>query len=132
MFRARPASLATGLRGFGLLGNQHARTVISIPGISGGAVANPINVLWFVGSYDLTKMGVLQYRVFYDEVEELSEEERRMLSEIPFDEERYKQAIGVHALKGENERYSTIEAGIVAVRRSMCSGIWGGYTRRGF
>ena len=66
---------------------------------------------------------------FYDEVEELSEEERRMLSEIPFDEERYKQAIGVRALKGE-KGYSTIERNSCRPSFDVC-GIWGGYTGEG-
>ena len=61
--------------------------------------------------------------------EELSEEERRMLSEIPFDEERYKQAIGVRALKGE-KGYSTIERNSCRPSFDVC-GIWGGYTGEG-
>ena len=52
-----------------------------------------------------------------------------MLSEIPFDEERYKQAIGVCALKGE-KGYSTIERNSCRPSFDVC-GIWGGYTGEG-
>ncbi len=103
-------SLTTGLRGL-------AYWEIEVTGPNrdlhsghfGGAVANPINVLCGLLARMTDEDGRITIPGFYDEVEELSEEERRMLSEIPFDEERYKQAIGVHALKGENG-YSTIEA----------------------
>ena len=40
--------------------------------------------------------------------EELSREEREMLASIPFDEEKYKAAIEVGALRGE-KGYSTLE-----------------------
>ena len=92
----------------------------------GGAVANPINVLCGLLARMTDEDGRITIPGFYDEVEELSEEERRMLSEIPFDEERYKQAIGVHALKGENG-YSTIERNSCRPSFDVC-GIWGGYT----
>ena len=95
----------------------------------GGAVANPINVLCSLLARMTDEDGRITIPGFYDEVEELSEEERRMLSEIPFDEERYKQAIGVRALKGE-KGYSTIERNSCRPSFDVC-GIWGGYTGEG-
>ena len=123
-------SLTTGLRGL-------AYWEIEVTGPNrdlhsghfGGAVANPINVLCGLLARMTDEDGRITIPGFYDEVEELSEEERRMLSEIPFDEERYKQAIGVHALKGENG-YSTIERNSCRPSFDVC-GIWGGYTGEG-
>lgn len=123
-------SLTTGLRGL-------AYWEIEVTGPNrdlhsghfGGAVANPINVLCSLLARMTDEDGRITIPGFYDEVEELSEEERRMLSEIPFDEERYKQAIGVRALKGE-KGYSTIERNSCRPSFDVC-GIWGGYTGEG-
>ena len=123
-------SLTTGLRGL-------AYWEIEVTGPNrdlhsghfGGAVANPINVLCSLLSAIVDKDGRITIPGFYDDVEDLSEEERRMLAEIPFDEERYKQAIGVRALKGE-AGYSTIERNSCRPSFDVC-GIWGGYTAEG-
>ena len=45
---------------------------------------------------------------FYDDVEEVPAAERAMIAQIPFDEKKYMEAIGVKALKGE-KGYSTLE-----------------------
>lgn len=52
-----------------------------------------------------------------------------MLAGIPFDEEAYKQAIGVKALRGERG-YSTLERNSCRPSFDIC-GIWGGYTGQG-
>ena len=130
MLSADLPSLTTGLRGL-------AYWEIEVTGPNrdlhsghfGGAVANPINVLCSLLARMTDEDGRITIPGFYDEVEELSEEERRMLSEIPFDEERYKQAIGVRALKGE-KGYSTIERNSCRPSFDVC-GIWGGYTGEG-
>jgi acetylornithine deacetylase/succinyl-diaminopimelate desuccinylase-like protein len=66
---------------------------------------------------------------FYDDVEELSKEERDMLASIPFDEEKYKAAIDVNDLRGE-KGYSTLERNSCRPAFDVC-GIWGGYTGEG-
>ena len=48
---------------------------------------------------------------------------------VPFDEEKYKQAIGVRALAGE-KGYSTLERNSCRPSFDIC-GIWGGYTGEG-
>ena len=54
---------------------------------------------------------------FYDDVEEVPQAEREMIARIPFDEEKYKKAIGVNALFGEK---GTVRWSVtVAVRLSM-------------
>ncbi len=123
-------SLTTGLRGL-----AYWEVEVTGPnrdlhsGHFGGAVANPVNVLCDLMSRITDENGRIAIPGFYDDVEELSEEERRMLSEIPFDEQRYKDAIDVKALKGE-KGYSTIERNSCRPSFDIC-GIWGGYTGEG-
>ena len=95
----------------------------------GGAVANPINVLCQMLARMTDADGRITVPGFYDDVEELSPEERRMIASIPFDESRYKQAIGVQALAGERG-YSTLERNSCRPSFDVC-GIWGGYTGEG-
>ena len=123
-------SLTTGLRGL-------AYWQIEVDGPNrdlhsghfGGAVANPINVLCDMMSKVVGADGRIAIPGFYDDVENLSKEERGMIASIPFDEEAYKAAIGVKALKGE-QGYSTIERNSCRPSFDIC-GIWGGYTGEG-
>ena len=66
---------------------------------------------------------------FYDDAEELSQEERDMIAQVPFDETKYKQAIDVDALFGE-KGYSTLERNSCRPSFDVC-GIWGGYIEEG-
>ena len=123
-------SLTTGLRGL-------AYWEIEVTGPNrdlhsghfGGAVANPVNVLCSLLAKVTDADGRITVPHFYDEVEPVPEAERRMIASIPFDEEAYKQAIGVKALKGE-KGYSTLERNSCRPSFDIC-GIWGGYTGEG-
>lgn len=123
-------SLTTGLRGL-------AYWEIEVTGPNrdlhsghfGGAVANPINVLCRMISRVTDEDGRITVPGFYDDVEEVSQAEREMIAHIPFDEEKYKQAIGVKALAGE-KGYSTLERNSCRPSFDVC-GIWGGYTGEG-
>ena len=95
----------------------------------GGAVANPINVLCQMLSRIVDADGRITVPGFYDDVEEVPQAEREMIASIPFDEEKYKQAIGVKALFGE-KGYSTLERNSCRPSFDVC-GIWGGYTGEG-
>ena len=95
----------------------------------GGAVANPVNVLCGLLAKVTDADGRITVPHFYDEVEPVPEAERRMIASIPFNEEAYKQAIGVKALKGE-KGYSTLERNSCRPSFDIC-GIWGGYTGEG-
>ena len=95
----------------------------------GGAVANPINVLCKLITDVTDKDGKIQFPNFYDDVEELSAEERAMLASIPFDEAAYKRAIGVRELRGE-KGYSTIERNACRPSFDVC-GMWSGYQGEG-
>lgn len=123
-------SLTTGLRGL-----AYWEVEVTGPnrdlhsGHFGGAVANPLNVLCEMLSKVVGKDGRIAIPHFYDDVEELSPEERAMIASIPFDEERYKAAIGVRELRGE-AGYSTIERNACRPSFDIC-GMWGGHTGEG-
>ncbi len=102
MLGADLPSLTTGLRGL-------AYWEMKITGPSrdlhsghfGGAVANPINVLCGMLSKVIDTDGRITIPGFYDAVEEVPQAEREMIAHIPFNEEKYKEAIGVKELFGE-------------------------------
>ena len=130
MLGADLPSLTTGLRGL-------AYWEIEVTGPNrdlhsghfGGAVANPINVLCGIISRVVDADGRITVPGFYDDVEEVPQAERDMIAHIPFDEEKYKAAIGVNALSGE-KGYSTLERNSCRPSFDVC-GIWGGYTGEG-
>ena len=130
MLGADLPSLTTGLRGL-----AYWQVEVTGPnrdlhsGHFGGAVANPINVLCGLLARVVDEDGRITVPGFYDDVEEVSAEERAMIAKIPFDEEKYKQAIGVRALAGE-KGYSTLERNSCRPSFDIC-GIWGGYTGEG-
>lgn len=130
MLGADLPSLTTGLRGL-------AYWEIEVTGPNrdlhsghfGGAVANPINTLCQMLAQVVDTHGRITIPHFYDEVEEVPASEREMIAQIPFDEKRYKEAIGVKELFGE-EGYSTLERNSCRPSFDIC-GIWGGYTGEG-
>lgn len=130
MLGADMPSLTTGLRGL-------AYWEIEVTGPNrdlhsghfGGAVANPINTLCSIISQITDADGRITVPHFYDDVEEVPAAERDMIASIPFNEEKYMQAIGVKALKGE-KGYSTLERNSCRPSFDVC-GIWGGYTGEG-
>lgn len=130
MLGADLPSLTTGLRGL-------AYWEIEVTGPNrdlhsghfGGAVANPVNVLCRLISQVTDENGRIAVPGFYDDVEEVPQAEREMIASIPFDEEKYKRAIGVQALAGE-VGYSTLERNSCRPSFDVC-GIWGGYIGEG-
>jgi acetylornithine deacetylase/succinyl-diaminopimelate desuccinylase-like protein len=92
-------------------------------------VANPINTLCKMLAQVTDAHGRITIPGFYDRVEEVPAAEREMIANIPFDEEKYKAAIDVDALEGE-EGYSTLERNSCRPSFDVC-GIWGGYTGEG-
>lgn len=130
MLGADLPSLTTGLRGL-------AYWEIEVTGPNrdlhsghfGGAVANPINVLCQMMSHIVDADGRITVPGFYDDVEEVPQAERDMIAHIPFDEKKYKAAIGVRELFGE-KGYSTLERNSCRPSFDIC-GIWGGYTGEG-
>ncbi|MDY5623876.1 MAG: dipeptidase [Bacteroidales bacterium] len=130
MVSAEVPSLTTGLRGLAyweLEVTGPNRDLHS--GHFGGAVANPINVLCKIIADITDADGRITIPGFYDDVEELSQEERDMIAQVSFDETKYKQAIDVNALFGE-KGYSTLERNSCRPSFDVC-GIWGGYIEEG-
>lgn len=98
-------------------------------GVYGGAVPNPINVLSSMIAKLINDKGHITIPGFYDNVLELTEEERAEMAKIPFDIEDYKKSIGIKDIQGE-EGFSTIER--ASTRPTLdVNGIWGGYTGKG-
>jgi acetylornithine deacetylase/succinyl-diaminopimelate desuccinylase-like protein len=130
MVSAETPSLTTGLRGL-----AYWEVEVTGPnrdlhsGHFGGAVANPINVLCKMMADITDADGRITIPGFYDDVEEVPQAERDMISQIPFDESKYKAAIGVDEVFGE-KGYSTLERNSCRPSFDIC-GIWGGYIEEG-
>ena len=130
MLGADLPSLTTGLRGL-------AYWEIEVTGPNrdlhsghfGGAVANPINVLCGMLAKVIDENGRITIPHFYDDVEEVPQAEREMIAQIPFDENKYKEAIGVDELSGE-KGYATLERNSCRPSFDIC-GMWGGYIEEG-
>lgn len=119
----------------GLKGLSYLQVEVTGPGrdlhsgVYGGAVANPINVLCKMIASLKDEENHITIPGFYDEVVELTEQEREELGRAPFNEEAYKRDLEVDALEGE-AGYTTIER--TGIRPTLdVNGIWGGYTGEG-
>ncbi|MBC6608891.1 dipeptidase [Hymenobacter sp. BT188] len=98
-------------------------------GIYGGAVPNPINVLCKMIASLHDENNHITVAGFYDNVDELSAEERAEMAKAPHSDEDFKQSIGLKDIYGE-KGYSTIER--TSIRPTLdVNGIWGGYTGEG-
>ncbi|MDG5799122.1 dipeptidase [Marinilabiliaceae bacterium ANBcel2] len=130
MISADVPSITTGLRGL-----SYVEVEVTGPshdlhsGLFGGAVANPLNVLSSMIAGMTDSKGKITVPGFYNDVKEVSSQERELMAQAPFDEEKYKKSINVDALSGE-EGYSTIERTGIRPSFDVC-GIWGGYTGEG-
>ncbi len=123
-------SITTGLRGLAYWQVEVTGPVRDLhSGLFGGAVANPINVLSKLIAQMVDDKGRITIPGFYDDVHEVSAEERALLAQAPFDEEAYKKALDVQELSGE-EGYSNMERTGIRPSFDVC-GIWGGYTGEG-
>ena len=98
-------------------------------GIYGGAVANPINILckMIAGLHD--EDNHITIPGFYDDVLVISDEERALMAQAPFNEEDYKKELDIKAVHGE-KGYSTKERTGIRPCLDVC-GIWGGHTGEG-
>lgn len=95
----------------------------------GGAIVNPINALCTMIDSLIDENGHITVKGFYDEVVELSSDDRALLAKAPFDEKEYKEFLDIDAVNGE-KGYSTMER--TGIRPCLdVNGIWGGYTGEG-
>jgi len=98
-------------------------------GVYGGAVANPLNVLSKMIASMFDENNKITIPGFYDDVEELSQEQRNKLAEAPFNEQDYKEELQIGAVYGE-EGYTTTER--CSIRPTLdVNGMWGGYIGEG-
>lgn len=95
----------------------------------GGAIANPINTLCGMIDKLIDQKGKITIPGFYDDVVELTKEEREMLAKAPFDQKEFNKFLDIDAVTGE-EGYTTMER--TGIRPCLdVNGIWGGYTGEG-
>lgn len=123
-------SITTGLRGL-----SYVEVKVTGPnrdlhsGLYGGAVANPINILTKMIASLHDENNHITIPGFYDNVVELSTEERAEMAKAPFDLEHYKKALELGDVWGE-KGYSTMERNSIRPTLDV-NGIWGGYTGEG-
>ena len=123
-------SITTGLRGL-----SYVEVEVTGPnrdlhsGLYGGAVANPINILTKMIASLHDENNHITIPGFYDNVEELSTEERAEMAKAPFSLDKYKDALKIDEVFGE-EGYSTNERNSIRPTLDV-NGIWGGYIGEG-
>lgn len=98
-------------------------------GSFGGSVKNPANAICELMASLVDSDGRIQLPGFYDDVVELTPQEKQQIADLSFSEDEYKQEMGVSELFGE-KGYSTLERRWV---RPTCdvNGIFGGYQGEG-
>ncbi len=123
-------SITSGLRGIAYLQVELTGPNKDLhSGTFGGAVANPINVLCKMIASLTDENNHITIPQFYEDVLELSAEERKAMNQAPFDLEAYKEMLGIEDVYGE-AGYNTVER--ASIRPTLdCNGIWGGYTGEG-
>jgi acetylornithine deacetylase/succinyl-diaminopimelate desuccinylase-like protein len=98
-------------------------------GVYGGAVANPINILCKMIASCHDENNHITIPAFYDNVQELSSEERTEMAKAPFDLNAFKKDLNIDEELGE-KGYTTNER--TGIRPTLdVNGIWGGYIGEG-
>ena len=123
-------SITTGLKGL-----SYVEVEVTGPnrdlhsGLYGGAVANPINILCEMITSLKDENNHISIPGFYDNVVELSTQEREDMARAPFSLDEYKKALDLSDIHGE-EGFTTMER--TGIRPTLdVNGIWGGYTGEG-
>jgi acetylornithine deacetylase/succinyl-diaminopimelate desuccinylase-like protein len=98
-------------------------------GTYGGAVANPITILSQMIASCHDKKNRITIPGFYDDVAIPTKEEKKLLRKAPYNEQEYKDELGVKELWGE-KGFTTYER--TGIRPTIeVNGIWGGYQGEG-
>ena len=123
-------SICVGLRGLSYLEVEVTGPNRDLhSGLYGGGVANPINILSSMIASLHDQNGKITIPGFYDNVLEVSSDERLEMAKAPFNLDDYKKDLQVNQVHGENN-YSTNER--TSIRPSLdINGIWGGYIGEG-
>ncbi|NIJ46575.1 acetylornithine deacetylase/succinyl-diaminopimelate desuccinylase-like protein [Wenyingzhuangia heitensis] len=123
-------SITTGLRGL-----SYVEVEITGPnrdlhsGFYGGAVANPINILNQMIAKLHDENNHITIPGFYDNVYQLSSEERTEMAKAPFSQKEYNKALNIDEEWGEKS-YTTLERSTIRPTLDV-NGIWGGYIGQG-
>ena len=123
-------SIESGLRGLSYLEVEVTGPNRDLhSGVYGGAVANPIQMLCKMIDSLKDQNNHITIPGFYDDVIELTKEERVELNKTPFSLDEYKKDLNVEDVMGETG-YSTLER--TGIRPTLeLNGIWGGYIGEG-
>ncbi len=119
----------------GLRGLSYVEVEVSGPnrdlhsGVYGGAVANPISILCEMIASMKDKNNHITIPGFYNDVIELTDEERTELNKAPFNLDDYKKDLEINDVHGETN-FTTLER--TGIRPTFeLNGIWGGYIGEG-
>jgi len=123
-------SIDTGLRGMAYMEIEVVGPNRDLhSGVYGGAVANPITVLCKMIASCHDENNHITIPEFYDDVQDLSLEERKELAKAPFDLNAFKKDLNIEEEFGE-KGYTTNER--TGIRPTLeVNGIWGGYIGEG-
>ena len=122
--------LLMSLRGVcGLQIDVHGATSDLHSGLHGGRIQNPIHALTQILGTLRRADGSIAVEGFYDDVAELSAEERAAVARVPFDGDSYLEGLGLTEEFGE-PGYTNRERGWVRPTLEM-NGIWGGFQEEG-
>ena len=123
-------SITVGLRGL-----SYVQVEVTGPskdlhsGVYGGTIDNPVNVLCEMIASLKDEDNAITVKGFYDKVEIVSDQDRKAMSEAPFNKQDYMSAVGVKATRTE-KGYSDREG--TSIRPTLdVNGIWGGYIGEG-
>ncbi len=130
MLSMETPSLDTGVRGLSYIEVEVTGANRDLhSGTYGGAVANPITILAKMIASCHDENNHITIPGFYDDVVVASEAERALINRAPYNEQAYKDELGVQELWGE-KGYSTYER--TGIRPTLeVNGLWGGYTGEG-
>ncbi len=130
MFGPMQPAICYGIRGLcGLSVNLEAANTDLHSGLFGGAVPNALHALVELLSTLHDQEGSVLVKGFYDDVPDLTPEEREAFRVLPHDDETYRQSLGLSALVGE-PGYSTLER--VGARPTLeINGMYGGFQGEG-
>ena len=130
MISNQQPSITTGLRGLSYVEVEVTGANRDLhSGLYGGAVANPINVLAKMIASLHDENNRITLPGFYDNVEELSTDERAEMAKAPFNLDNYKKSLDLNDVYGE-KGYVTNERNSIRPTLDV-NGIWGGYTGEG-
>ncbi len=123
-------SITVGLRGLSYLEVEVTGPNRDLhSGLYGGAVGNPANLLTKMIASLTDENNRITIPGFYDDVMEVSGEERADMAKAPFSLADYKEALDIDEVVGE-KGFSTSER--TGIRPSLdVNGIWSGYTGEG-